>query len=247
MIFDGMVLDIYVPMAVEMGICSCKVPSFKACNGAEQVYFRILNNESSGELTYVLGDLDAGEAVVVDPHARDLSVLLALLAERELRLRWVLRTHHHDALHPNEFRQLELLGAPLIQGDLLPALGLCDGAVLPFGFEQVKVIRTPGHTPDCLSFIWRDRVFCGGLLAVAACPHQARALSPEDMWDSVTQWVFSLPDETLLFAGHESQARAVSTVLEQRRWHPLFSGLTRDEFLARVAALPDTKLDPTLT
>ena len=66
------------------------------------MYFRILNNEASGELTYVLGDLDAREAVVVDPHACDSSVLLALLAERELRLRWVLRTHHHDALHPNE-------------------------------------------------------------------------------------------------------------------------------------------------
>ena len=54
----------------------------------KQVYFRILNNEASGELTYVLGDLDAREAVVVDPHACDSSVLLALLAERELRLRW---------------------------------------------------------------------------------------------------------------------------------------------------------------
>ena len=76
------------------------------------MYFRILNNETSGELTYVLGDLDAREAVVVDPHACDSSVLLALLAERELRLRWVLRTHHHDALHPNEAKQLHRLGAP---------------------------------------------------------------------------------------------------------------------------------------
>lgn len=211
------------------------------------MYFRILNNETSGELTYVLGDLDAREAVVIDPHASDLSVLLALLAERELRLRWVLRTHHHDALHPNEPRQLERLGAPLIQGDSLQTLGLSDGAVLPFGFEQIKVVRTPGHTPDCLSFTWRDRLFCGGLLAVTACPHQSRPLAPQDMWDSVTQRIFSLPDETLLFTGHESHARAVSTVLEQRRWHPLFSGLTRDEFLARVAALPETKLDSNLT
>jgi hypothetical protein len=59
--------------------------------------------------------------------------------------------------------------------------------------------------------------------------------------------VFSVPDETLLFTGHEPQSRAVSTVLEQRRWHPFFSGLTRDEFLAQVAALPETKLDPSLT
>jgi len=51
--------------------------------------------------------------------------------------------------------------------------------------------------------------------------------------------VFALPDETLLFAGHAHRARAVTTVLEQRRWHPLFAGVTRDEFLARAIALHD--------
>jgi len=72
---------------------------------------------------------------------------------------------------------------------------------------------------------------------VTACPHQTCPAVPEALWDSVTQKVFSMPDETLLFAGHERRARAVSTVLEQRRWHPFFSGLTRDEFLARMTAL----------
>lgn len=211
------------------------------------MYFRILNNDATGELTYVLGDLDAREAVLVDPHGCDLPVLLALLAERDLRLRWVLRTHHHDLALPNEFRQLEQLGAPLVQGDRLSALGLSDGDVLPFGYEQIKIVRTPGHTAHCLSFIWRDRVFCGGLLAVTACPHQARPLVPEEMWESVTQRVFSLPDETLLFCGNEPHSRAVSTVFEQRRWHPLFAGLTRDEFLAQVASLPETKLHTSLT
>ena len=41
-----------------------------------------------------------------------------------------------------------------------------------------------------------------------------------------------------LFCGHARQARAVSSVLEQRRWHPWFGGATRDTFLARVRELP---------
>ncbi len=206
------------------------------------MYFRILNNETSGELTYLLADLDAREAVLIDPHGRDLPVLLALLAERDLRLRWVLRTHHHDATLASEFAQLTRLGATVVQGDALDHLQLADGAVLPFGDELVRVLMTPGHTPTCLSYGWRDRLFCGGLLAVTACPHQSRPAEPEALWDSVTQRVFSLPDETLLFAGHELRARAVSTVLEQRRWHSFFAGLTRDEFLAQMAALPEKKL-----
>ncbi|MDO9568532.1 MAG: hypothetical protein Q7J58_04040 [Hydrogenophaga sp.] len=202
--------------------------------------FHILHDAHSGEMSYLLADLEAREAVLVDPHGRDLPVLQALLNERKLRLRWVLRTHHHDA-NGGERALLARLGAPLVQGD-----GAADtqcaahGDVLCFGQEPLRVLATPGHTLGCLSFAWRDRVFCGGLLAVDACPHQPYPAAPEALWDSVTQGVFLLPLETLLFAGHERRARAVSTVLEQRLWHPLFAGLSRDDFLARAAALHPT-------
>jgi sulfur dioxygenase len=201
--------------------------------------FRILHDERSGELSYLLADLHAREAVLVDPHSRDLPVLQALLNERALRLRWILRTHQHDHLQPMEFGQLGRLGAPLVQGQGREGVqAVADGDQLPFGHGCVRVLATPGHTADCLSFVWRDRVFCGGLLAVDACPHQPVPAEPAALWDSVTGRIFTLPDETLLFAGHERRARAVSTVLEQRHWHPFFARQTRDSFLARIAALP---------
>jgi len=203
------------------------------------MYFRILHDEVSGELTYLLADPDAREAVLIDPRGRDLPVLAALLSERELRLRWILRTHHHDTLRPQEPALLDRLGAPRVQGDAnASTYPVQDGQVLAFGDELVHVLATPGHTASCLSFAWRDRLFCGGLLAVDTCPHQPQPSAPEQLWDSVTQRVFTLPNETLLFVGHERRARAVSTVLEQRRWHPLFAGPTRDEFLAHMAAAP---------
>lgn len=198
--------------------------------------FRMLYDETSGDLTYLLADADAREAVLVDPHGRDLPVLQAMLNDRGLRLRWVLRTHEHDHLQPDEPDSLKRLGAVLVQGrpDAL-AMEPADGAELSFGDEYVTVMETPGHTAHCLSFVWRDRVFCGGLLAVDACPRQPLPALPAALWDSVYGRIFTLPDETLLFAGHERQARAVSTVLEQRRWHPHFSGQTRDTFVARMA------------
>ncbi len=205
--------------------------------------FRILHDERSGELSYLLADVGAREAVLVDPHSRDLPVLQALLGERGLRLRWVLRTHQHDHLQPMEFALLGRLGAPLVQGEAREsALEVADGDPLSFGRECVRVLLTPGHTADCLSFVWRDRVFCGGLLAVDACPHQPIPAEPAALWDSVTSRIFTLPDETLLFAGHERHGRAVSTVLEQRRWNPFFAGQSRDGFLARIAQLSSVKL-----
>jgi sulfur dioxygenase len=205
------------------------------------MYFRILHDESSGELSYLLADADAREAVLVDPRGRDLPLLQSLLAERELRLRWVLRTHHHDPLTECEPGLLAAFGASVVQGHCAGAVQpAVHGDMLTFGNEMVSVLATPGHTASCLSFAWRDRLFCGGLLAVDACPHQPYPADPKALWDSVRQRVFTLPDETLLFAGHERRARAVSTVLEQRRWHPFFAGLSRDEYLARVATLVQT-------
>lgn len=212
------------------------------------MYFRLLHDERSGAVSYLLADLDAGEAVVIDPRGADVPLISAMLDEHQLHLRWLLRTHEHDAQLPGETQALDNLRAPRIQhqlpGSAVPAdAGSAPGidaeqAVLTFGAEHVQVLRTPGHTPGCLSYLWRDRLFCGGLLAVDACPFQPRPALPEALWDSVVNDVFKRPAETLLFTGHATRSRAVSNVLEQRRWHPWFGGATRDEFLARVRELP---------
>ncbi|MDE2455232.1 MAG: hypothetical protein KGL43_16715 [Burkholderiales bacterium] len=197
------------------------------------MYFRLLQDEATGAVSYLLADLDCGEAVLVDPRGADVPVLSAMLDEHRLRLRWLLRTHEHDDLLSGEAAALDALGAPRVQHR--PPEGADDALV--FGHEHVRVIATPGHTAGCLSYLWRDRLFCGGLLAVDACPFQPRPALPEALWDSVTRTVFPMPAETLLFNGHARQCRSVSNVLEQRRWHPWFGGVTRDEFLARVRTL----------
>jgi len=194
------------------------------------MYFRLLHDEASGAASYLLADLDAGEAVLIDPRAADIAVLQAMLDEHRLGLRWILRTHEHDDCIAGEAAALAALGAPCVQHREPPA----SRGVLAFGNEHLRVLATPGHTAGCLSYLWRDRLFCGGLLTADACPHQPQPARPEALWDSVTRVVFALPSETLLFSTHAPRARAVSHVLEQRRWHPWFGGASRDEFLARL-------------
>lgn len=198
------------------------------------MYFRMLYDDAIGTTSYLLADLEAGEAVLIDPQSADLSVLHAVLNEHHLHLQYVLRTHEHDSLMPSEAEALYTLGAPFIQHQVPAAM---DG-LLAFGNEHLRVIATPGHTPDCLSFYWRDRLFCGDLLSMDVCPYQPRPALPEALWDSVTRKVFTLPVETLLFSAHTFRARSVSNVLEQRRWHPWFAGASRDDFLSRIAILP---------
>ena len=198
--------------------------------------FRILHDDRSGDLAYLLAPPGTAEAVLVDPRPADLPLMQALLDDLGLRLRWVLRTHTHDGGRSQQvLTALQGLGVPVVQGEAVAQPGVmtpADGTELALGAETVRVWRTPGHTLGCLSFQWRDRLFCGGLLAVDSCPHQPVPADPAALWDSA-QRLFTLPDETLLFAGHHRELHAVSTVLEQRRWHPRFSGVSRDCVLAR--------------
>lgn len=204
------------------------------------MYFRILHDESSGSASYLLADRQACEAVWIDPHAADLAVLRAMLDEHALRLRWILRTHEHDAGAGDDLAALQSLDAPIVQHDTPAAVA----GRLGFGQETVQVMPTPGHTAGCLSFRWRDRLFCGGLLSPDACPIAPRAAQPQALWDSVSKIVFSLPGETLLFAGHAHRGHILSFVGEQRRWHPWFGRASRDDFMARLQRVPSSVTQP---
>lgn len=198
--------------------------------------FRTLLDEQSGTVCYLLTDTQAAEAAVIDPRPADVPVIKALLAEQGAQLRWVLRTHEHDAQRSAAERAaLAELQATWVQHRPPPQ------PILPVGDDYIEVIATPGHTPDCLSFRWRDRLFCGDLLIVDACPDQPRPARPQSLWDSVTHVVFRLPDETLLFSSCVRRGRLVATVGEQRRWHPWFGNTSRDAFLTRVAGLPEPR------
>ncbi len=198
------------------------------------MYFRILHDEASDAVSYLLADLDTRECMVVDARGADVPVLRAMLDEHSLHLRWLLQTHGHEERPAADAAALNQLGAPRIQHPS-PALAVHGEAdTLLFGNEMLRAMPTPGHTVGCLSFLWRDRLFCGGLLSVDTCAFQPRPALPEALWESATRQVFTLPGETLLFCGHAARGRTVSTVLEQRRWHPWLGGTTRDEFLARV-------------
>lgn len=188
-------------------------------------------------LSYLLADPHGREAALVDPQSRDLPLIHVLLGEHRLSLRWVLRTHAHDAQPPAELAALHGLGVPVVQGgDAAQVRAPDDGGRLPLGRGIIRVLRTPGHTPDGLSFVWGDRLFCGCLLDVGGCAWQRWPADPALLWDSVTGKLFTLPDDTLIYPGQYRRRCSVSTVHDQRRWHAYFARCSRDAYLARLAA-----------
>jgi glyoxylase-like metal-dependent hydrolase (beta-lactamase superfamily II) len=139
----------------------------------------------------------------------------------------------------------------------LPFEPLHDGQEIELGNTRVKVLHTPGHTPESVSFVVTDLrrgtepwfVLTGDTLFVGAVgrpdlPGRARENASE-LYDSIHEKLFTLPDELEVYPGHFSgsvcgagmSGKPSSTIAFEKRWNPLL-GKTRDEFIEALADVP---------
>jgi len=244
-------------------------------------------HEASFTLTYLVWDPSTKDAVVIDP-VLDLDLLTwnvttdavdevaAFVAERELKVHWVLDTHVH-ADHLTGMAVLkEKLGAPTAIGanittvqDLfggifnvtaeVPADGrqfdklVEDGEVMTAGSLAVEAIATPGHTPNCMTYKIGDAVFTGDALfmpdyGTGRCDFPRG--SAEDLYDSITQKLYTLPGETRVFTGHDympngRELKYESTIEEQRNGNiQLRATTTREDYVAFRTARDKTLKPP---
>src|SRR4051812_15201308 len=183
--------------------------------------FRQLFDPDSSTYTYLLADDATHEAVLIDPVLEQAGRDLALLREHGLQLRWTLETHVHadhvtgamairEALQGTHAVQTAVSRDCNAQGyDRL----LDDGDVVLFGHDQIMVIATPGHTSGSVSFLWRDRVFTGDTLLIGGCGRtDFQGGSAAALYRSITQKLFTLDEQTLVYPGHDYKGRHVSSV-----------------------------------
>ncbi|THF61445.1 MBL fold metallo-hydrolase [Pseudothauera nasutitermitis] len=203
------------------------------------MYFRLIEEPRSGALGYLLADPRTLDAVVIDPPAGQDALIRALLAERELRLCYVARTHVHQPDLAGCAALCARSGAVCVSGTMAgvaaDVLRVGHGGTLAFGDEVLHVLATPGHTPGCISYRWRDRLFCGDVFDMGGCAAGDGEADPGVLYDTLTQRVFTLPGETLLFPAHRLQGRTVSCVTEERGRYARAFGTSRESFLTAMA------------
>ncbi len=207
-----------------------------------RIIFRQLFDEDSGTCTYLLADPLTADAILIDSVREHTGRYVTLLQELGLQLRWTLETHVH-ADHVTAAASLrELTGCHTAASELAGAecadRKVDDGATLVFGDQVIRVIATPGHTPGCVSYRWCDRVFTGDALLINGCGRtDFQGGDAATLYDSITTRLFTLPDETLVYPGHDYAGRRVSSIGEQKAINPRLAGKTRDEFIHIMATL----------
>jgi len=175
--------------------------------------------------------------VLIDPVKSHIDEYIALLDEHELKLKYSLETHvHADHITASGLLRQKLgaeTGVSQLCGAIGASLQLQDGDVLEFaGGEKIKVIATPGHTQGSTSFLWRDRLFTGDSLFIGGCGRtDFQSGDAGALYDCITQRLFTLPDDTLVYPGHDYQGRWVSSIRQERTTNPRLAGKSREEFI----------------
>lgn len=184
---------------------------------------------------YLLGDRNAGAAVLVDPSYEP-EALVERAAAQGLEVELVVNTHGHaDHTNGNE-RARELTGAPVAahpDAPRRPDVILEDGDVRTLGDLGLEFLHAPGHADDHLVVHLPDHAVAltGDLLFVGKIGGTADEASARREWESLARIVDRLPDETTIWPGHDYGCRPASTIGLERVTNPFLQCEDFEEFV----------------
>nr|MCH9684671.1 MBL fold metallo-hydrolase [Deltaproteobacteria bacterium] len=192
---------------------------------------RQLFDAETSTYSYLLADSQTREAVLIDPVKEQLERDVALIEQLRLKLVHTLETH----VHADHITSADDLRRRLGSRSVVAALGgagcgdihVRDGDRVSFGQHALVVRTTPGHTNGCLSFVLDDqsRVFTGDALLIRGCGRtdfqQGDCVA---LYRSVHDKLFTLPDDTLVFPGHDYRGHTCTTIGEEKTHNPRLGG-----------------------
>lgn len=206
---------------------------------------------------YLVGDRTTGEALVVDP-AYDIDGTLEILEQDGMRLTGVLASHYHPDHIGGDLMGhaivgvadlLERTSVPVhVQADEVPwvqrVTGLREedlvahgsGDIVQAGEVAVELIHTPGHTPGSQCFLVDGRLVSGDTLFLDGCGRtDLPGGDPAELYLSLTQRLAKVPDEAVLFPGHQYSTEPSASMGTTRGSNVVFRPSTREDWLAMFA------------
>ncbi len=191
--------------------------------------FRQLYEPLSSTYTYLIGDEVSGQAILIDPVIASMDRDLAELHRLSLKLVYTVETHVH-ADHITAALELKRavgskIAAPAHDGLSCVDLGLEEGKSFQVEGIVLQPLHTPGHTEGHFAYLFSDRVFTGDALLIDGCGRtDFQNGDAETLYKSVHEKLFSLPDETLVYPGHDYQGRFVSSIAQEKQRNPRLGG-----------------------
>ena len=191
--------------------------------------FRQLFEPETSTYTYLIADQETREAVIIDPVLENIYRDIRLLKELDLKLKWTLDTHVHADHITSSGILRDRCGAKSVAsaGAGVPCVDVpaSHGHVVEFGAHALQVRSTPGHTNGCVTYVLQDGndayAFTGDALLIRGCGRtDFQEGNSQSLFKSVREQIFSLPDHTFVYPGHDYHGNTVSTVGEEKAFNP---------------------------
>lgn len=184
--------------------------------------------------TYVVEDEETDEAIVIDP-SWDLEQIEQIIQRNNLKIKYVINTHHHfDHTLGNE-GMVKLTNAQIIQhekSELKHDITVKDGDVIEFGNSKLTVLHTPGHSKDSMCLIGDGNFFSGDTLFVGNCGRiDLPGGSAKELYHSLFDVLYSLNDDLILYCGHNYGNSLTSTIGKEKLTNFVMQKRTEQEFL----------------
>ena len=204
--------------------------------------FRQLFDEASYTYTYLIASRPGGEALIIDSVLDKVERYLQLFDELDLKLVKAIDTHVHadhitglGALR-DRTKCVTVMGEQ--SGVDVVSMRVGDGDTIDIEGVALRCLYTPGHTDDSYCFQWDDKVFTGDTLFIRGTGRtdfqhgDARA-----QYDSIFNKLLKLPDDTLVYPGHDYKGDTVSTIAEERAFNPRLQVSGVDEYVELMNGL----------
>lgn len=182
--------------------------------------------------SYVIANETTKEAAVVDPSFNT-DAIIRIVKDNGLHIKYVIDTHQHwDHVAGND--NLRALGAKIVahkSAKCFKDVDVSDGEVIKIDDLIIKVIHTPGHTPDSICLLVDGKLLTGDTLFVGECGRvDLPGGSAEDMYNSLFEKLMKLDDSTEVYPGHDYGPKPHSTIGIERKNNYTLKKRTLDEF-----------------
>ena len=211
--------------------------------------FKQLFDAKSSTYTYIISSGQGREALIIDPVIENVDDYLDILRILDLKLVKVIDTHIHADHITGASKLKQATSCITLMGEHTPAetveIKVKDEEIIKLDQLEIKALHTPGHTSDSFSFLMNNCLFSGDTLLINGTGRtDFQNGSAKDAYNSIFNRLLKLPEETILYPGHDYNGEKTSTIGKEKKFNPRLqvNSVSEYEEIMNNLNLPKPKL-----
>jgi len=204
--------------------------------------FKQVFDKKTSTYTYLIASAKGREAVIIDPVLENVEDYISILKELDLKLVKVIDTHIHADHITGASKLKQVTNCTTIMGEHTPAdtveIKVKDSEIINIDNLKIRSMYTPGHTSDSYSFLLDNYLFTGDTLLINGTGRtDFQNGSSKDAYNSLFNNLLKLPEETLVYPGHDYNGKFSSTIGNEKKFNPRLQVKSVDEYVNIMSKL----------